>query len=498
MGDEMLDCVSAETSEARTLHVVRPEGLERFLSELTPLQAGFVRTSGFTAAAQELRLLPGGDGIEAAVLGLGSDRTPFVFGQLATELPAGSVWRLAPPMDTRAYDPSLAMLGFALGAYRYTTLKTRESKSTRSPARLVPPAGAERALAEAAAIAMARDLINTPANLLGPVELADAVAALARTQGAACTIVEGAELEREYPTVATVGRGSSRPARVAILRWSGSAATQTSPLIALCGKGVCFDTGGYDLKPSAAMLRMKKDMGGAAILLGLTRLFMERDLPIRLVLRVGCVENSVSGMAMRPLDVVRTRRGLTVEIGNTDAEGRLMLCDLLAEAADENPNLLIDCATLTGAARVALGPDLPALFCNDDAWAERLLTAGRRVHDPLWQLPLWPGYESWLDSQVGDLGNVSSKPFAGAVVAALFLQRFINGFIDGKFAGEISGRDAEKKPAVPWAHIDVYAWNDQSRPGRPEGGEAQGLRAIFDAVQESLRTLNSDQNRLVT
>lgn len=490
----MLNYVSAETSEARTLYAVRPEGLERFLAELIPPQAAFIRGSGFTAAPRELRLLPGGDGVEAAVLGLGDDRTPFAFGHLANELPAGTVWRLAPPTDASVYDPSLAMLSFALGAYRYTTLKTYESKSTRLPARLVPPAGAERALAEAAAIAMARDLINTPANLLGPVELADAVASLARTHGAACTIVDGADLEREYPTVTAVGRGSSRPPRVAILRWSGSAASEASPLIALCGKGVCFDTGGYDLKPSAAMLRMKKDMGGAAILLGLTRLFMERDLPIRIVLRVGCVENSVSGTAMRPLDVVRTRRGLTVEIGNTDAEGRLVLCDLLAEAADENPSLLIDCATLTGAARVALGPDLPALFCNNDAWAERLLTAGRRVHDPLWRLPLWAGYESWLDSQVGDLGNVSSKPFAGAVVAALFLQRFIN----GKFAGEIYGREAEKKPAVPWAHIDVYAWNDQSRPGRPEGGEAQSLRAIFDAVQESLRTLNSDQNSPVT
>jgi leucyl aminopeptidase len=211
------------------------------------------------------------------------------------------------------------------------------------------------------------------------------------------------------------------------------------------------------------MLRMKKDMGGAATVLGLTRMIMEADLPVHLVVRVGCVENSISGTAMRPLDVIRTRKGLTVEVGNTDAEGRLVLCDLLAESGDESPSLLVDCATLTGAARVALGPDLPAMFCNDDAWAEALLRNGHKQHDPLWRLPLWAPYDRWLDSTAADLNNVSSKPHAGAVTAALFLQRFV-------------------MPAIAWVHLDLYAWNDQTSPGRPEGGEAYGMRALFAAI----------------
>ena len=243
---------------------------------------------------------------------------------------------------------------------------------------------------------------------------------------------------------------------------------QNSKLISLCGKGVCFDTGGYDLKPSAGMLRMKKDMGGAAILLGLAQAVMALDLPVRLQLRLGCVENSVSGHAMRPSDVLQTRAGLSVEVGNTDAEGRLVLCDLLSEASEELPYWLIDAATLTGAARVALGPDLPALFCTKDEFAEMILEAGRSVHDPLWQLPLHDAYNSWFESTIADLNNVSAKPMAGAIVAALFLQRFV-------------------PKEIAWAHIDVYAWNDSNRPGRPEGGEAQTLRALLQAIVTSCK-----------
>jgi leucyl aminopeptidase len=252
---------------------------------------------------------------------------------------------------------------------------------------------------------------------------------------------------------------------VAGVTWRGSRAGGSAPLVSLCGKGVCFDTGGYDLKPASAMLRMKKDMGGAANVLGLARMIMEADLPVRLAVRIGCVENAVSGRAMRPLDVIRTRRGLTVEVGNTDAEGRLVLCDLLAEASDEDPALLVDCATLTGAARVALGPDLPGLFANDDDWADAVLRAGTECHDPVWRLPLWDGYNSWLDSTVADLNNVSTKPLAGAIVAALFMRRFV-------------------KPGVPWLHFDLYAWNDSGRPGRPEGGEAQAIRALMTAIEK--------------
>ncbi len=234
--------------------------------------------------------------------------------------------------------------------------------------------------------------------------------------------------------------------------------------MALCGKGVCFDSGGYDLKPSSAMLRMKKDMGGAAVVLALARLIMEFDLPVRLAVFIGAVENSVSGNAMRPLDVIRTRRGLSVEIGNTDAEGRLVLADLMAAAGEENPDLLIDCATLTGAARVALGPDLPALFCNDAALSALLVEAATAAFDPVWPLPLWRGYASWLDSPVADLNNVSSKPYAGAVIGALFLERFV----------------AE---TVKWVHLDLYAWNDEKKRGRPEGGEGQAVRGLFATIE---------------
>jgi leucyl aminopeptidase len=314
---------------------------------------------------------------------------------------------------------------------------------------------------------MVRDLINTPANILGPVELAEFSLALADRYGAVSQLFADAALEEAYPTIAAVGAGSARPPRVVIFHWRGSQAHANSPLLSLCGKGVCFDTGGYDLKPSAGMLRMKKDMGGAATVLGLARAIMQQDLPIRLAVRIGCVENSVSGTAMRPSDIIRTRSGLTVEIGNTDAEGRLVLCDLLHEASEEQPALLVDCATLTGAARVALGPDLPALFCNDDALAEQLLRFGNMVDDPLWRLPLWAGYDDWLKSSVADLNNVSAKPLAGSIVAALYLQRFIT-----------SG--------VPWMHIDLYAWNDQSRPSRPEGGECMAMRALFTLASQGL------------
>ncbi len=333
----------------------------------------------------------------------------------------------------------------------------------------------QASLSQAAATWMVRDLINTPANILGPVELADFTLSLAQRYGAASGMFAGAALEEAFPTIAAVGRGSVRPPRVATFHWRGRDAADDSPLLSLCGKGVCFDTGGYDLKPSAGMLRMKKDMGGAATVLGLARIVMAADLPIRLAVRIGCVENSVSGTAMRPSDVIRTRSGLTVEIGNTDAEGRLVLCDLLDEASAEQPSLLVDCATLTGAARVALGPDLPALFSNDDAMAEALLRFGNVVHDPLWRLPLWSDYNEWLKSPIADLNNVSSKPLAGAIVAGLYLQRFVS-------------------PGIPWIHLDLYAWNDQSRPGRPEGGEAMAMRALFALAEQGLaaRSDNDD------
>ena len=457
MLDQRLDCIAGSDAETRPVHMVRPDGLAAFREALLPGPAAFLRDLDFAAKAGESAFLPGPHGIAAAVLGLGTDPTPFTFGGLPMRLPVAGAWRLEPG----DYDPAAATLGFCLGAYRYDRFRPAD----RPPAALLVPPGQESSLSQAAATWMVRDLINTPANILGPVELAEFTVSLADRYGARYQVWADHELEESYPAIAAVGRGSARPPRVVTLHWRGSAAADASPLVSLCGKGVCFDTGGYDLKPSAAMLRMKKDLGGAATVLGLARIIMQADLPIRLAVRVGCVENSVSGTAMRPSDVVRTRSGQTVEIGNTDAEGRLVLCDLLTEASQEGPALLVDCATLTGAARVALGPDLPALFCNDDTLSQAVLRLGNAIHDPLWRLPLWSGYDDWLKSPIADINNISSKPLAGAIVAGLYLQRFV-------------------KPGIPWMHIDLYAWNDQSRPGRPEGGEAMGMRALFALIRE--------------
>ncbi len=442
----------AEPGAALPIHAIRPQALSAFMETLPAAGANFLKAQQFSAAAQSLVLLPDAAGIAGAVLGLGDDTSPFAFGGLAGTLPSDSVWRIVPG----DFSEDDAALGFLLGAYRYDRLRPR----TKPAARLCRTGVSARAIALAEAICFVRDLINTPANLLGPAELADAAYTLATGFQAKVERISGSALAARYPALHAVGAGSDRPPQAVFFAWSGKAAPADAPLISLCGKGVCFDTGGYDLKPSAAMLRMKKDMGGGAIILGLARLIMGSDLPVRLHVRIGCVENSISGHAMRPSDVLQTHAGLSVEVGNTDAEGRLVLCDLLAEAAAEQPHWLIDAATLTGAARVALGPDIPALFSNNPAFAEAILKAGKAVHDPLWQLPLWDGYTSWLDSNIADTNTVSSKPFAGAIVAALFLKRFVPG-------------------SVAWAHIDTYAWNDQTRPGRPEGGEAQTLRALF-------------------
>lgn len=438
---------------ALPLYPVRPAGLDIFLGSQEPAIAAFIRAQNFKAEKYELVILPGADGISGALLGLGDDGSPAAFGGLAGKLPARTIWRLMPG----DYDPGQAVLGAAMGAYRFDRLKPRGEV----PARIVVPPSQERSLALAEAVCLARDLVNTPANLLGPVELADAGADLAARFDARVQRVTGIPLTEGYPALAAVGAGSAREAQMLRFTWGND---PSLPLVSLCGKGVCFDTGGYDIKPSAAMLRMKKDMGGAAITLGVAQAVMALNLRVRLDVRIGCVENSISGHAMRPLDVLRTRSGLTVEVGNTDAEGRLVLADLLTDAVADKPDRLIDFATLTGAARVALGPDLPALFANDDQFADTFLTAAAKAHDPLWRLPLWADYAPWLDSNIADSNTVSQKPFAGAIIAALFLNRFV-------------------PSSISWAHIDTYAWNDQTRPGRPEGGEAQGLRAAFATIE---------------
>lgn len=454
----------------RVIHAITQADLATLSERVGESGAAFLRDSGFRAQIGELGLVPGKDGVAAAVLGVQAGADPFQFGTLATGLPAGA-WKIVLP---EGIAPDIAVLGFCLGAYHMPAFG-REARPDREIARLIVPAGGAAGAEVAQAICLGRDLINTPPNLLGPAELAEAARTVLEPLGARLEIVKGRKLARAYPTVAHVGAGSARAPKVVIARWEGSRAGPKAPLLSLVGKGVCFDTGGYDIKPASGMLRMKKDMGGAAVMLALARLVIARDLPIRLELRLGCVENSISGTAMRPSDVVVTRSGQTVEIGNTDAEGRLVLCDLLTEAGEADPDLLIDAATLTGAARVALGPDLPALFSNDDLVANAILEAGTASADPLWRLPLWEEYGSWLRSPVADMNNVASKPMAGSLTAALFLKKFI-------------------KTGVRWAHIDLYAWNDHYRSGRPEGGEIPVLRAVYAALLRILNTRDSSRS----
>ena len=453
----MAEAKQADRMSSLPLHALSAAQLPMFLAALPDASASFLRASGFAAKPGDIALIPGADGLNGAVIGIGREASPWNFGGAPWALPAGSRWHLV----ADEVDPAHAVLGWHLGAYRWL----RHKQPQRAPAELVLPAGTENAVMMAEAICAARDLINAPAGELGPQQLAEAAAALAQRHGGRAEIITGEALSEGFPCMAAVGAGSPRAPHLAVLRWEGDA---NGPLVALCGKGVCFDTGGLDLKPSAAMLRMKKDMGGAAVMLAVAEMVMRAKLPLRLLVLIGAVENAVSGNAMRPMDVLRSRKGLRVEIGNTDAEGRLVLCDLLQFAVEQNPAMILDAATLTGAARVALGPDLPALFSNDDVLSERLLAAGLAVQDPLWRLPLHDGYDSWLDSPFADLSNVSQKPTAGAVTAALFLRRFV-------------------PENQPWVHLDVYAWNDSTRPGRPEGGEAQAARAIFTMLRDFRR-----------
>jgi leucyl aminopeptidase len=416
---------------------------------------------GFAAQPGTWLGLPDRDGrLSGVVAGIGLPADVWSLAHLAQALPPGD-YRLAGM--PAGLDPALAALGFALGAYRFD----RYRAARRDPARLVVPDGVdgEALRAELDAVAFARDLVNTPAEALGPAELAEAAAAIAAAHGAEYTEWTGDELlAHGFPSIHAVGRASPRePRLVEILH--GDAGL---PTLTLVGKGVCFDSGGLDLKPADGMRWMKKDMGGAAVALALGRRILAAGLPVRLRVLIAAVDNAVAGNSLRPGDVIRTRAGHTVEIDNTDAEGRLVLADALAYAAEGQPDLLIDFATLTGAARIALGPDLPALFANDDALADGLLAAGRAVHDPLWRMPLWRGYRSMFDSYLADFANAGPTKHAGAILGALYLDRFV-------------------PEQVPWAHLDVYCWNDADRPGRPRGGEAQGLRAFYRYLERRYR-----------
>jgi leucyl aminopeptidase len=452
----MLSCFAPADAAARPAHVTSPARYAGWLAGQSPAIRAWLDQAGFKGKAGSACLLPGGDGAEALLV-TSEPATPWDASALHAAV-GGGTWRLADAGG--GLDAGDAALGWALAAYRFDRYRKVER-----PAPLLA-VGDSAAVARGRHLALAhylaRDLINTPANDLGPAELAGAAEALAGELGASFGVIVGDDLlERNYPLIHAVGRGSHRAPRLVDIGWGDPAA----PRLTLVGKGVCFDTGGLDLKPSAGMLMMKKDMGGAALMLATARSVMAAGLPVRLRLLIPAVENSVGGSAFRPLDVIRSRKGLTVEIGNTDAEGRLVLADALAEADREKPALILDAATLTGAARVALGPEIPALFTPDDALAADLMAAAERTGDPVWRLPLHPSYRRMLDSPVADINNVGSKPFAGAVTAALFLKEFVT----------------ETKA---WAHLDTFAWNDEARPGRAKGGEAVALRTVFAMLEQ--------------
>jgi leucyl aminopeptidase len=447
---------------ARPLYLTDPDGLDGWLSDQPSAVAAWVRGSKFTAAAGDLCLLPGEDGPSGAVFGLGParmrDRTRFALAQAATGLPKGP-WRIATPLDARAARE--AALAWLLAGYRFTRYAGRAPDLPD----LVAPEGvdARRVEAEAAGEILTRDLINTPASDMGPAELEAAAAALAQEFGADFTTVVGdALLEANFPMIHAVGRASVRAPRLLDLRW-GSA----GPQLTLVGKGVCFDTGGLNLKPGASMGLMKKDMGGAASVLGLARMIMALDLPLRLRVLIPAVENSVGGASFRPQDILTSRKGLTVEINNTDAEGRLVLADALCLADVARPDLIVSMATLTGAARVALGPDVAPYFTDDDAVSAALAAAAEAVGDPLWRMPFHAPYEALIEPGIADLDNAPSGGFAGAITAALFLRRFV-----------------ETTPR--YVHFDIYGWQPSAAPARPKGGVGQGTRALLQALPSIL------------
>ncbi len=447
---------STTAAPAVPIRAVAASEFAGFVASVDGLSAVWIAANNFTATAGAVLLVPASDGSLASVLlGLGDPaadpRSALLHGKLPRELPAG-VYRL----ESGFHDPAAAALAFALGAYRFTRYRGGAS----GPSLVIPDnvdASSIEAIAEG--IWLARDLINTGPNDMGPAELAAAAKDLAgRHDGKYSEVVGGALLSANFPMIHAVGIAAapSRAPRLIDFSWGDPA----HPKVTLVGKGVCFDTGGLDIKPASGMLLMKKDMAGAANILGLSHMIMATRLPVRLRVLIPAVENAISAAAFRPGDVLASRKGLTVEIGNTDAEGRLVLADALTLASEESPEIVVDLATLTGAARTALGPEIVPFYTLDDTLASDLTKAATVVSDPLWRMPLWPPYMAMLDSKVADINNAGSAPFAGSITAALFLSRFV-------------------PPEVSWLHADIYGWNPATKPARPEGGEAQAIRALF-------------------
>ncbi|MGI6854069.1 leucyl aminopeptidase family protein [Mesorhizobium sp. 1B3] len=446
-----LELVEKKSRASLPVHLVAKNALGD--AGLEPAAAAWAKANGFTGEAGKVLILPGESGkLGGALLGTGNGEDAFgalTVGTLARTLPEGD-WHFAAKPAT----PEIAALGLLLGGYSFTHYGKKPGKAIR----FALPAGTdlERVRWIADGVFLARDLVNTPSNDMGPEALENAVRALAKPHEASVSVIKGdALLAKNFPMIHAVGRASDQAPRLIDLNWG----PESAPKVTLVGKGVCFDTGGLDIKPASGMLLMKKDMGGAANVLGLASMIMSAGLKVRLRVLIPAVENAISGNAFRPGDILRSRKGLTVEIGNTDAEGRLILADALALADEEEPQLLIDMATLTGAARVALGPDLPPFYTPDDGLAGEISRAAEAAADPLWRMPLWKPYDSKLSSKIADLNNVTTDGFAGSVTAALFLKRFV-----------------EKTGS--WAHFDIFGWSPSDRPHCPAGAEAQGIRAL--------------------
>ena len=445
--------LARSAKNAVPVHLVTAKTAKAFLAA-DRRRAG-LSAAGFGGREGELMPLMAGAKVTAWALGVGEGNDIFAAAGLSEKLPEG-LYRLGevPP----SLGETSAVLAWLLGSYSFTRYKASKKKSPR----LVLPEGVDGQEVSriAEAVFLARDLINTPANDMGPEELVQAARKLAAGHGAKVSVIRGAALKKDFPLIEAVGRGSSRPPCLIDLRWG----SRNAPRVTLVGKGVCFDTGGLDIKPSSGMLTMKKDMGGAATALAIAAMVMGAKLRLQLRLLIPAAENSVSGNAFRPGDVFKSRKGLTVEIGNTDAEGRLILADALALADEERPELLIDIATLTGAARAATGMELPPFFTDDEVLAADLSRLSMVTGDPLWRLPLWRGYDFSLGSRIADLNNNPAYGYAGAITAALFLKRFVG--------------------TRSWVHLDIPGWSDRVRPGRPIGGEANSARAVYALLKE--------------
>ena len=440
------------------IHLVDRASFARLTAELPAAQRRWLTTLGFQGAPDKHALLADAEGrIEAVWAGVRSVHDPFALSALPRSLPVGR-YRLGDA--GLAPDDEAAAHSWELGAYIFDLYKPAQREAAELL--LVPSAGARRGLLIAAATAAVRDLVNTPAEHMGPAELAEAARMVAEQHGASFTQTVGdALLKAGFPAVHTVGRASTRAPRLIELNWGQA----KHPRLTLVGKGVCFDSGGLDIKSADGMRLMKKDMGGAANVLGLASLVMALKLPVRLQVLIPAVDNAIAGNAFRPGDVIKTRAGLHIEIGNTDAEGRVILCDALAYAVEQKPALLIDLATLTGAARIALGGQLPALFCRDMAQARALVDRGLALQDPLWHLPLWAGYHGAIESDIADIVNTGRNALGGAINAANFLADFV-------------------PSECEWLHIDLFSWNDGARPGRPVGGEAQTVRTLLTYLEQ--------------